>query len=229
MNTLPLDALARLNRDARTGVLVFRDVIYALKYRAIREAIIGGAARVERTVVEGRCNSRWHDHYGDDDCDECGGTGKVGLGFAVVTVGDVRWHVPNHVEPGKSWAAGAPLVDAGTWKPGEREEKRAPLEVLADLVAAEKALGVDGDYDLELGVLGEVKHDHGTVNVSWPCSYRIGRLKWGLKACYECAPKVAVNPMATHPVVAEWVALHPGCLDYVPPPPPARWHSRRWW
>lgn len=75
--TFPLEALTRLNRDARTGVLVSRNVIYALKYRAIRAAIADGSATIERTVVEGRCNYRGHGHYDPDECEVCGGTDKV--------------------------------------------------------------------------------------------------------------------------------------------------------
>lgn len=232
MNADTLEALARLNRDARTGVLVSRNVIYALKYRAIRLAIEAGAVGIERTVVEGRCNYRGHGQgYSDDDrdyCEVCGGTDKVALGFCIVTIGSVRWHIPDHIEPGKSWAVGAPLVDAGAWKPGEREEHRAPLDVLADLVAAEKALGVQGDYDLELGVLGDTGHAHEAhLGPAFPYSHRQGRLVWGVTTCWGCLAAPVVMPLA-NPLVAEWVELHPGCLDYVPPPPPPHWHRRRW-
>ena len=177
MSILPLEALARLNRDARTGVLVSRNVIYALKYRAIHAAIADGTATIERTVAQGRCNYWGHGYPESDECEVCGGTDKVSLGFAVITIGDVRWHIPDHVEPGKSWSIGAPLVDAGAWKPGEREEHRAPLDVLADLVATERALGVDGDYDLELGTLGDTGHVHEPhFGLAFPYQHRQGRL-----------------------------------------------------
>lgn len=230
--TIPIEALARLNRDARTGVLVSKNVIYNLKYRAIRSAIEAGTATIERTVVEGRCNYGGHRQgYSDDErdyCEVCGGTDKVSLGFALVTIGGVRWHIPDHVEPGKSWAAGAPLVDAGEWKPGEREEHRAPLDVLADLIAAEKALGTQGDYDLELGVLGDTGHVHDPhLGPPFPYQHRQGRLVWQVTTCWGCLP-TPVDPPVTNPIVAEWVALHPGCLDYVPPPPPPRHRRIRW-
>jgi hypothetical protein len=227
---IPLEALARLNRDARTGVLVSRDVIYRLKYKAIRAAIADGSARIERTVVQGRCNYGGHGGWEADDgrwieeCEVCGGTNKVLLGFCIVTIGDVRWHVPDHVEPGKSWSTGAPLVDGGAWKPGEREEHRPPLDVLADLVVAEAALGIDGDYDLELGVMADTGHAHDAPAHPW--SYRKGRLTYKVGSCWKCS-SLPYPPPQNHPTVAAWVALHPGCLDYVPPPPPPRYHSRR--
>lgn len=224
--TLPLEALARLNRDARTGVLVWRDVIYRLKYRAIRAAIADGAAKIERTVVQGSCNYSGHGRYYDEDsgrydCEVCGGTDKVPLGFCIITIGDVRWHVPDHVEPGKSWSVGAPLVDAGAWRPGEREERRAPLDVLADLVAVETALGIDGDYDLDLGVMADTGHAHESPASPWP--YRKGRLTYKVGSCWKCS-SLPYPPPQDHPTVAAWVALHPGCLEYVPPP----FVRRRW-
>lgn len=227
--TFPLEALTRLNRDARTGVLVSRNVIYALKYRAIRAAIADGSATIERTVVEGRCNYRGHGHYDPDECEVCGGTDKVSLGFTVVTIGDARWHVPDHIEPGKSWSIGAPLVDAGEWKPGEREEDRSPLDVLADLVTAEKALGTQGDYDLELGRIGDTGHTHPAhLGPTFQHTRRRGRLLWSLTACWGCMDRVGPDPLECIPALREWVGLHPGCLDYVPPPPPPYWHRRRW-
>lgn len=155
-----LQALARLNRDARTGMLVSRNAIYALKYRAISAAIADGNARVERIIVQGTCRYPWHGRCDPNDCEICGGTDRVWLGFALIHIGEIRWHVPDHVEPGRTWAAGAPLVDAGQWQPGEREEKRPTLDVLTDLVAVEQAIGIAGDYDLDLGRIGDTGHAH---------------------------------------------------------------------
>jgi len=223
LDSTVLQALARLNRDARAGVLVPRSAIYALKYRAIGQAIADGSARVERVVVQGRCNYPWHGRYDPDDCEICGGTDRVALGFALIHIGGIRWHIPDHTEPGKSWAAGAPVVDAGQWQPGEREEKRAPLDVLADLVAVEQALGIAGEYDLELGIMGDTGHTHEGVPMSW--THRKGRLLWSLTSCWGCLENPVVPPLDI-PAVAAWVALHPGCLDYTPPPAVPR--RRRW-
>lgn len=227
MDEAALQALARLNRDARTGVLVPRSAIYALKYRAIAAAIADGSARVERVVVQGRCRSPWHGRYEADECDICGGTDRVALGFALVHIGGVHWHIPDHVEPGRTWARGAPVVDAGMWQPGEREEHRVPLDVLADLVAVERALGSAGEYDLELGNMGDTGHAHESsfLNRQFEHRHRKGRLWWTVTTCWGCSDAPPVPPL-TNPLVAEWVALHPGCLDYMPPPAVPR---RRGW
>lgn len=227
MDDPTLQALARLNRDARTGVLVNRGTIYALKYRAIAAAIADGSARVERVVVQGRCRSQWHGHYEADECDVCGGTDRVALGFALLHIGEIRWHIPDHTEPGRTWAAGAPLVDAGQWQPGEREERRAPLDVLADLVAVEQVLGSAGEYDLELGNMGDSGHAHDSsvLDRQFEYRHRQGRLCWTITTCWGCTTTPVVTPLV-NPLVAEWVALHPGCLDYTPPPPVPR---RRGW
>lgn len=229
-----IETLARLNRDARTGVLVPRNVIYTLKYRAIRAAIADGSAVVERTKVEGNCNYYRHGHYGDDDCDVCGGTGKVDLGFAVITIGRVRWHVPDHTEPGRTWAKGAPFVDPGEWSPREREEPRPALEVLADLVTAEKALGIVDNYEISLGLIGDTGHDHTTCKFptffggrgpTFPVTRRNGRIVWSVNACWDCYEMPTPSAVLL-PVVAEWVALHRDALTYErPPEPPQR---RRW-
>ena len=227
MSNETLQALARLNRDARAGVLVNRATIYALKYRAIAAVIADGSARVERVVVQGRCRSQWHGHYEADECDICGGTDRVALGFALIHIGDIRWHIPDHVEPGRTWAAGAPMVDAGAWQPGEREERREPLDVLADLVAVERALGSAGEYDLELGNMGDTGHDHESslLNRQFEHRHRQGRLVWTVTTCWGCVEAPVATPLV-NPLVAEWVALHPGCLDYTPPPAVPR---RRGW
>jgi len=227
MSPATLQALARLNRDARAGMFTPRSAIYALKYRAIGQAIADGSARVERVVVQGKCRYPWHGRYDPDDCEICGGTDRVALGFALVHIGEIRWHIPDHTEPGRSWAAGAPVVDAGQWQPGEREEKRAPLDVLADLVAVEQALGVAGDYDLELGCLGDTGHAHeGTLGPPFPYRHRQGRLVWEVTTCWGCTEMPVTTPLV-NPLVAAWVALHPGCLDYTPPPPVPRRKSWR--
>ena len=221
-----LQALARLNRDARAGVLVSRTTIYALKYRAIAAAIADGSARVERVVVQGRCNYSGHGRYEADDCDVCGGTDQVALGFALVHIGGIRWHIPDHVEPGRTWAAGAPVVDAGQWQPGEREERRAPMDVLTDLVAVEQALGSAGEYDLELGAMGDTGHPHEVaLGPPFPQRHRQGRLCWTATTCWGYMATPVATPLA-HPLVAAWAALHPGCLDYVPVPVVPR---RRGW
>jgi hypothetical protein len=225
-NPTTLQALARLNRDARAGVLVNRATIYALKYRAIAAAIADGSARVERVVVQGRCRSPWHGHYEADECDVCGGTDRVSLGFALIHIGGIRWHIPDHTEPGRGWAAGVPVVDAGQWQPGEREGRREPLDVLSDLVAVEQALGSAGEYDLELGAMGDTGHTHEAgLGPAFSYRHRRGRLRWEVTTCWGCVATPVATPLV-NPLVAEWVALHPGCLDYTPPPAVPR---RRGW